>query len=44
MPNLRDASLIGRDEGDRSYAAQTVGGRLLNWATSGNGEVLDAEG
>ena len=30
MPNLQGASPIGRDEGGRSYAAQTVseGGRI----------------
>ena len=31
VPNLRGASSISRDDGGRSYAARTVGGRRSGW-------------
>ena len=35
VPNFRGASPVGRDKGGCSYAARTVDGRRLDWATSG---------
>ena len=33
MPNMRSVSPVGRDEGGRSYVAQTINERRPGWAT-----------
>ena len=35
MRNLRGASLVGRDEGGRSYVTWMVGTAKVGWASSG---------
>ena len=38
VPNLRGASPVGRDEGGRSYATQTVGKGRPKWRREGRAE------
>ena len=42
MPNLRGASPVGRDEGDRLYAVRTISGRSRVGRRRGNDEFFGA--